>query len=165
MNEGRCAAPAVVLSTTTYGLRRLSVRRSAVTASVIIMTKLVHPYILTATLLVAHQIDSAYWHEWNLFGIPGGIQAFVLLNVPLILLFLVGLAKVATGAHGAARYSSALALVSAATFFIHVGFAWRQHPEFGMPASWVILCGTLLASLGLGWRTLRGLHTKKETQA
>lgn len=127
------------------------------------MMKLVHPYLLTVTLLVAHQIDSAYWHEWNLFGIPGGIQAFVLLNVPLVLLFLVGLAKVATGAHGAAGYSSALALVGAATFFIHVWFAWRQHPEFGMPASWAILCGTLLASLWLGWRTLRVLRTKKGT--
>lgn len=48
------------------------------------MTKLLHLYILTITLLVAHQIDSAYWHEWNLFGIPGGIQVFVLLNLPLV---------------------------------------------------------------------------------
>jgi hypothetical protein len=137
---------------------------SALTAWVI-MTKLVHPYILTTTLLVAHQIDSAYWHEWNLFGIPGGIQVFVLLNVPLILFFLVGLTKVATGAQAGPRYSLALALVGAATFFIHVGFASRQHPEFGTPASWVILCGALFTSLVLGWRTVGVLRSKKETQA
>src|SRR5512146_2873166 len=35
-------------------------------------------------LLIVHEIDSAYWHEWNLFGIPGGIQAFLLANVLLV---------------------------------------------------------------------------------
>jgi hypothetical protein len=129
------------------------------------MTKLLYPYILTITLLVAHQIDSAYWHEWNLFGIPGGIQVFVLLNLPLVLFFLVGLAKVATGVQKGGWYSLTLALVGTATFLIHLGFAWRQHPEFGTPASWAILCGTLLASLGLGWRTLGVLRAKKGTQA
>src|ERR1035441_9343939 len=129
------------------------------------MTKILHLYILTITLLVAHQIDSAYWHEWNLFGIPGGIQVFVLLNLPLVLFFLVGLAKVATGVQKGGWYSLTLATVGAATFFIHVGLAWRQHPEFGMPASWAILCGTLLASLAFGWRTLGVLRTNKGKQA
>jgi hypothetical protein len=127
------------------------------------MIKLVHLYLLTTTLLVAHQIDAAYWHEWALFGIPGGIQVFVLLNVPLVFVVLAGLVGVAAGASGAVRYSLALALVGVATFFIHMGFAWRKHPEFGVPASWVILGGTLLASLVLGWRSLgmlRGRRTR-----
>jgi hypothetical protein len=89
----------------------------------------------------------------------------VLLNVPLILLFLVGLAKVATGQRGGAWYSVALALVGAATFFIHMGFAWRQHPEFGTPASWAILGATILASLKLGWRTFGVLRTKSAAAA
>lgn len=118
------------------------------------MNKLVAPYILTTTLLVAHQIDAAYWHEWTLFGLPGGIQLFVLLNVPLVLVVLVGLARVAAGAPRARRYSLALALVGVATFFIHLGFAWRQHPEFGAPVSWIILGETLLASLWLWARSL-----------
>jgi hypothetical protein len=25
-----------------------------------------------ATLLCVHEIAPAYWHEWTLFGIPGG---------------------------------------------------------------------------------------------
>lgn len=118
------------------------------------MNNLVRPYLLTTTLLVAHQIDAAYWHEWTLFGIPGGIQAFVMLNLPLVFVVLAGLAKVAAGAPHARRYSLALALVGIATFFIHLGLAGRGHPEFGMPVSWMILGETLLASLWLGARSL-----------
>jgi hypothetical protein len=36
-------------------------------------------YLTNATLLCVHEIDSAYWHEWSLFGIPGGIQLFLTL--------------------------------------------------------------------------------------
>jgi hypothetical protein len=111
-------------------------------------------YILTTTLLLAHQIDSAYWREWNLFGIPGGIQVFVLLNVLITLPFLAGLAAVARRARAGVGFALALALVGIATFSIHVWLALRGHSEFGLPASWVILCGTLLSSLGLGWRAV-----------
>ena len=47
-------------------------------------------YLLGATVLITHEIDSAYWHEWKLFGIPGGIQAFVDLNLVLVILILYG---------------------------------------------------------------------------
>jgi Kef-type K+ transport system membrane component KefB len=118
------------------------------------MTRIDRLYILTTTLLLAHQVDSAYWHEWDLFGIPGGIQVFVLLNVLVTLPFLAGLARVAKGARGGGVFALALALVGVATFCIHVAFAMRGHREFGLPVSWVLLCGTLLSSLGLGWRAI-----------
>jgi hypothetical protein len=120
------------------------------------MPRIDHLYILTATLLVAHQIDSAYWREWRLFGIPGGIQVFVLLNVVLILPFLVGLTRVAKEARGGPVFALVLASVGVATFFIHVGFALYGHPEFATLVSWLILSGALLSSLALGWRTISG---------
>jgi hypothetical protein len=120
------------------------------------MPRIDHFYILTATLLLAHQIDSAYWHEWRLFGIPGGIQVFVLLNVVLILPFLVGLVRVAKGTRDGAVFALVLSSVGVATFFIHVWFALHGHPEFATLASWLILSGTLLSSLALGWRTISG---------
>lgn len=33
-------------------------------------------YLLNAALLITHEIDSAYWHELEPFGIRGGIQLF-----------------------------------------------------------------------------------------
>ncbi len=116
------------------------------------MTRIDRLYILTTTLLLAHQIDSAYWQEWNLFGVPGGVQVFVLLNVLIMLPFLGGLARVAKGTRGGAEFALALALVGLATFLIHVSFALLGHREFGLPMSWMVLSATLVSSLGLGWR-------------
>ncbi|MCU6500248.1 hypothetical protein LPN04_20855 [Rugamonas sp. A1-17] len=39
---------------------------------------------LNAAVLATHQIDAAYWHEWELFRIPGGNQINLLLNLPII---------------------------------------------------------------------------------
>jgi hypothetical protein len=111
-------------------------------------------YILTTTLLLAHQIDSAFWQEWDLFGIPGGIQVFVLLNVMLTLPFLAGLAMVARGLRAGTWFAGVLSILGVATFFIHVGFALRGHREFGLPMSWAILGATLMSALALGWRVL-----------
>ena len=37
-------------------------------------------YLINATLLICHEIDSAYWREWELFHIPGGSIVFVMLT-------------------------------------------------------------------------------------
>ena len=47
-------------------------------------------YLLNAAVLITHEIDSAYWHEWELFGMPGGIQLFLVLNLLLVMLVLYG---------------------------------------------------------------------------
>jgi len=125
------------------------------------MTKLDHLYVWTTTLLLAHQIDSAYWREWNLFGIPGGVQVFVLLNLPLVLLFLFGLVQVVRAPRVGARFALALALVGFTTFFIHLWFVWRGHSEFEVFTSWAILSATLVASLALGWRSIGVLRTRE----
>jgi hypothetical protein len=33
-------------------------------------------FFANAVVLLTHQIDAAFWHEWVLFGLPGGIQFF-----------------------------------------------------------------------------------------
>ena len=42
-------------------------------------------YLLNAAVLITHEIDSAYWHEWDLFGIPGGIQFFLVLKRSMVI--------------------------------------------------------------------------------
>jgi hypothetical protein len=43
---------------------------------------------LNLSLVMAHQADAAYWKEWEMFGLPGGIQLFTLFNVAAFLLLL-----------------------------------------------------------------------------
>ena len=47
-------------------------------------------YLANAVLLILHEIDSAYWREWELFRIPGGIALFLALHVPLLSVVLLG---------------------------------------------------------------------------
>ena len=51
-------------------------------------------YSANAVLLVVHEIDSAYWHEWSLLGLPGGIQFFLVLHLPLLAIVLWGFRQV-----------------------------------------------------------------------
>jgi hypothetical protein len=60
-------------------------------------------YMLNLALLATHEIDSAYWHEWEMFHLPGGVQGFLAAGFPqfrnmvspglLIAIFLVSIAQ------------------------------------------------------------------------
>ncbi len=66
-------------------------------------------YLLNFALLFTHEIDSAYWKEWELFGIPGGIQVFLVLNLLLLLVALTGFRQVLLGERYGALFSLFLA--------------------------------------------------------
>jgi hypothetical protein len=119
-------------------------------------------YIWTATLMVAHQIDSAFWHEWDLFGMPGGIQPFVLINVALILPFLYGLVYLVKAPRVGARFALVLAAVGVGAFAIHSFFFLRGRPEFRVPVSIAVLVAALASSLALGWVSLSVLRGPAE---
>lgn len=123
--------------------------------------KLITPinlYILNTALLFTHEIDSAYWQEWNLFGLPGGIQFFDLLHIPLLIAALVGLQRLVEGAKSGHAFALVLAAAGVAAFALHTFFIAAGHPEFRQPVSLAILAATLCTSLPQGilaWRALR----------
>ena len=61
-------------------------------------------YVSNAILLIIHEIDSAYWKEWNLFGIykteklpnneKKGLTFFLLFHFPMLFAVLFGLIEV-----------------------------------------------------------------------
>jgi hypothetical protein len=44
-------------------------------------------YILNATLLILHEIESGYEKEWEILKLPGKLTGFLLLHVPILFLF------------------------------------------------------------------------------
>lgn len=48
-------------------------------------------YLSNSVFLINHEIDSAYWKEWELFNLPGGITGFLLIHFPLLICVLYGL--------------------------------------------------------------------------
>ena len=51
-------------------------------------------YLTNATLLMVHEIESAYRQEWKLFRLPGGITFFLIFHLPLVPLIMLGLVQV-----------------------------------------------------------------------
>jgi hypothetical protein len=117
-----------------------------------------HSYIWTVGLLVVHQVDSAYWQEWKLFGMDGGIQGFVLSNVLLIVPFLYGLLQVVRVPRVGARYGLSLAIIGVTAFGIHAWFLVQGRPEFRVAASVGILTAALFTSFVLAWASVKTMR-------
>ena len=104
-------------------------------------------YLLNLTLLATHEIDSAYWHEWEMFRLPGGIQLFLILHLPLLAIFFYGLIQVAQSARYAKAFSYLLAGVGLFAFAIHMAFLVLDYPQFRSPVSVALLFAILAVSI------------------
>jgi len=51
-------------------------------------------YIVNATLLLLHEIESAYEKEWQILKLPGKITGFLILHIPIIILILYGVIEI-----------------------------------------------------------------------
>ncbi len=104
-------------------------------------------YFANAVLLINHEIDSAYWKEWNLFKLPGGPTGFLLLHFPMLVLILSGLILVSRHRLPGLILSLALCLAGIFAFTIHTYFLRKGRAEFNEPISKLILVAILLVSL------------------
>jgi chromate transport protein ChrA len=104
-------------------------------------------YLINAVLLILHEIDSAYWKEWELFRLPGGVTAFLLVHIPILLLVLYGLVLVAQRTAAGLVLSLILGLAGVFAFSIHAYFIRRGRDEFKSPISLAILVATFVLSL------------------
>ena len=104
-------------------------------------------YIVNATLLITHEIDSAYWREWELFKLPGGLAGFLVIHLPLVFLVLYGLILVDRQSLAGLIFSLVLSLVGLFAFVIHMIFIKKGDPAFKTPVSLGILVATLAVSI------------------
>jgi hypothetical protein len=120
-------------------------------------------YALDIALFAAHEIDSAYWQEWKLFGLPGGIGLFVLLHVPLLYAFAWGLTPLTTGKRAGYVLALLLAATGFAALFIHGGFISAGHAEFRTPVSLGVIAVMWVISIALAGFTLRDMRGGSRT--
>ena len=119
-------------------------------------------FLLNSTVLFTHQIDAAYWHELNLFHLPGGNQLNLILNLPIIALVLLAFLQVATHSPRQRLCHQFLAGLGLLTVAIHSGFFLAGHPEFQQPMSLLLLAATLILSL-TQWMTLPPANHSNQT--
>jgi len=104
-------------------------------------------YLVNSVLIINHEIDSAYWKEWHLFKLPGGIAAFLAIHFPLVFLILYGLVLVFQHSFAGLIFSLILSLAGVFAFSIHMFFIKKGNAEFKVPVSLVILIATLVISI------------------
>jgi hypothetical protein len=107
------------------------------------------------SVLILHQIDAAYWKEWEMFYLPGGIQGFLLFNILVIPVVLVGYGEVIKRSSNAKIFSYVCGLLGVITFLIHASFTLYDVDGFNLPFS------ILLIILCLVFGTLQVIKTKQ----
>ena len=111
-------------------------------------------YLLNTVLLILHEMDSAYWKEWELFRLPGGITGFLLLHFPLYVVGLYGLVLVYQGARAGLMLSLFISAAGIFAFCIHTHFLRKGRAEFGTATSRLLLVAVLVMSLAQAVVTL-----------
>jgi len=104
-------------------------------------------YFCNAVLLIIHEIDSAYWKEWELFHLPGGPAGFLILHFPLLTVILYGLIEVHQVSRAGFLFSLILSLGGIFAFAIHTYFIRKGRPEFKTTMSLAILIAILVMSV------------------
>lgn len=104
-------------------------------------------YFANAIALLLHEIDSAYWKEWELFRLPGGATGFLLLHIPILFAVLYGLVLVSQKAFAGLIFSMLLGAGGIFAFAIHIIFIKKGRPEFKTTTSLTILSAMLLFSI------------------
>lgn len=99
-------------------------------------------YFWTMLCLILHQIDAAYWKEWEMFHVPGGVQGFLVFNLAAIAVVLQGYRHVLLGTERAPFYAGVCAALGVGTCLIHAGFALAGQEQFHLPLSvaLIVLC-------------------------
>ncbi|MFH1081363.1 MAG: DUF6713 family protein [Pseudomonadota bacterium] len=114
-------------------------------------------YVINAVLLIDHEIDSAYWKEWELFRLPGGITGFLLLHIPLLFVILWGLILIVKQSYWGSVLSLLLCLGGFFAFAAHTYLLRKGRPQFNNPISKCILVAILLVSVIQAAVTLYGI--------
>jgi hypothetical protein len=110
---------------------------------------------LNLSLVMAHQADAAYWREWEMFGLPGGIQFFTVFNLAAFMLLLWCFAALVSRRRTGLRASFLIAGLSGVVLPIHTGFALAGFEQFHLPVSIAVIVGTFVVSVWqaiLTWR-------------
>ncbi len=105
-------------------------------------------YCMNSVLLILHEMDSAYWKEWELFKIPGGIEGFLVVHIPILLILFYGLLAIDNLNPIGIVISLGLSLAGLFAFGIHTYFLMIQkREEFNSRISISILLGILFVSI------------------
>jgi uncharacterized membrane protein len=106
-------------------------------------------YLINATILINHEIDSAYWQEWKLINPndKNGINGFLIMHFPMIFAILLGLVLVYEDKFAGLIISLILSACGLFAFFFHFYHLRKGRPEFDTMISKGMIISTLIISI------------------
>jgi hypothetical protein len=111
-------------------------------------------YIINATLLLLHEIESGYEKEWEIFKLPGGITGFLILHIPIIMLLFYGLIEILNDS-AAGQVLGIIAGTGGVIPFIVHKILFKKPDKFNLPVSGAIIYLNLLSGIGLVFLSVR----------
>lgn len=106
-------------------------------------------YLINATILIIHEIDSAYWEEWKLINPndKNGINGFLIMHLPLIFTVMIGLVLVYEDKFAGLIISLILSAFGLFAFFFHFYHLRKGRPEFNTIISKAMIISTFIISI------------------
>ena len=97
--------------------------------------------------MIRRRIQNILWKEWELFRLPGGINMFLILHFPMLVVILYGLVLVYAQSYFGLLVSFVLSLGGIFAFSIHMYFIKKGKPEFKSSMSVFILIALFVTSV------------------
>lgn len=110
------------------------------------MTLLTIFYILNATLLLLHEIESAYEKEWEILIIPGRITFFLILHIPIILVIFYGLLEIEKQSPIGLWLGVIMGIGGMIPFFVHKMLVKRKE-NFNLLISNIIIYSNIITGI------------------
>ncbi len=106
-------------------------------------------YIINSTLLIVHEIDSAYWQEWKLLNPKDddGINGFLIIHIPLIFMIMYGLILVEKNLLSGMIISLVVGSCGIFAFFFHLYHLRKGKEQFNTIVSKSIILLTFIVSI------------------
>ncbi len=113
-------------------------------------------YIVNATLLLLHEIESAYEKEWEILKLPGKITGFLLLHIPIIILIFYGLIEIEKNTTIGLIFSIITGIGGVIPFIVHKIIV-RKKNHFNLLISNAIIYLNVLSGVSLLFLSARFL--------
>ncbi|MFC1532706.1 DUF6713 family protein [Thermodesulfobacteriota bacterium] len=112
-------------------------------------------YILNATLLLLHEIESAYEKEWEILKLPGKITGFLLFHIPIIFLIFYGIFEIERKSFIGLIFCVVFGISGIIPFIVHKIIVRKKH-HFNLLISNIIIYLNILTGICLLLLSVRG---------
>ena len=111
-------------------------------------------YVINATLLLLHEIESAYEKEWEILKLPGKITGFLLLHIPIIILIFYGLIEIEKNSTIGLLFGIIIGVSGVIPFIVHKIIV-RKKNHFNLLISNAIIYLNVLSGVSLSFLSAR----------